>query len=456
MSHSTIANPHSPPGPAGTVPSSDLADPLRFILSLAREYGDIAQFPTAFGPVYLVNHPDYIRDIFHDGGYLRVSLLKMALGEGVLTSEGTYWRAQRRRMQPAFHQECIESFDTLITDATREMMQEWQPCAESGQPIDVAAEMTRLTLKIIGKALFSVDFSPMADTLSRAITTCLECVEELWIFSSSRTVSSSFHARFRDAMRTIDELVFTVIKERRRKNEKINDLLSLLLPTEKHKHGSLSNRQVRDEIVTMLLAGHETTANMLAWTWFLLSEHSDVETKFRRELDTALGTRTAKSADLPNLPYARMVLQESMRIYPPVWILFRKALANHTVGGYHIPAHSMVALSSYAMHRHPQYWDDPERFDPERFSRDRYSDLPHYTYFPFGGGPHLCMGNHLAMMEASLVMATIAQRYHLALVPGHPVEPNPVITLRQRYGMRMTLVPVQHYGTAELPPCSFG
>ncbi|MGH7830051.1 MAG: cytochrome P450 [Candidatus Binatia bacterium] len=443
MSTDRIARPPSPPGPSGTIPSGDLAKPLQFILSLAREYGDVAQFPTAFGPVYLVNHPDYIRDIFHDGPYLRVSLLKMALGEGVLTSEGAYWRAQRRRMQPAFHQEGIASFDTLITGATHEMMQEWRPFVESGQPIDVAAEMTRLTLKIIGKALFSVDFTARADAISRAITTCLECVKELWIFSSSKTVSSSFHGRFRDAVRTLDEAVFDIIQQRRRKNEKINDLLSLLLAADEDKRHSLTDRQVRDEIVTMLLAGHETTANLLSWTWFLLSEHSEIETRFRRELATVLGKRTAKSADLPSLPYARMVLQESMRIYPPVWILFRKALADQRFGGYRIPAHTMIALSPYAMHRHPRYWDKPDQFDPERFSSGLPSDRPHYAYFPFGGGPHLCMGNHLSMMEGSLVLVTIAQQYRLALVPGHPVEPYPVITLRQRHGMRMTLAPVR-------------
>ncbi|MGH7824576.1 MAG: cytochrome P450 [Candidatus Binatia bacterium] len=429
----------APPGPSAPLSPDAFKDPLQFLLSLNRDYGDVAQFPSAYGPVYLVNHPDFIRDIFHDGAYVRVSLLKMALGEGVLTSEGAYWRSQRRQMQPAFHRECIASLDTLITDATHEMAQEWRPFVDSGQPVDINNEMTRLTLRIIGKALFSVDFVAIAGVISNAITTCLECVEELWIFASTQNVSSSFNLRFREAMRTLDEIVLDLIKQRRRNKESSNDLLDLLLAAETENGQPLSDRQVRDEIVTMLLAGHETTANMLAWTWFLLSEHPVVERELCRELSAAIGKRTAKSQDLVNLPYAKMIIQESMRLYPPVWILFRKALVDHRVGDYLIPANTMVALSAYAMHRHPCYWDKPDQFDPERFSPDRASDLPHYAYFPFGGGPHLCMGNHFATMEGILVLATVAQHYRFRRISGHPVEPKPFITLRLRHGLRMTL-----------------
>lgn len=437
----TPGNVKSPPSPSGILLSEASRDPLRFLLQLTREYGDVVQFPTAFGPLYLVNHPDHIRAVLHGSTYVRVSMLRMGLGEGLLTSEGSYWRSQRRRMQPAVHQQCIKSLDSVITDTTGELLQGWRGFSDSGQTFDVAAEMTRLTLRIIGKALFGVDFASKADSIGKSITTMLEYLKQLSFFAPSNNITPSHNRLFQEGMRTIDKLVYGIIEDRR-KGEKRHDLLGLLLE-QNGTRSSLSDRQVRDEIVTLFIAGHETTANMLAWTWYLLADHPEVEQRLHRELDGVLGGRIAGFQDLAKLSYTKMVIQESMRIYPPVLLLYRQSPVDQEVGGFHIPANTTVAVSPYAAHRHPAFWEEPDRFDPERFTSERHSKRPHYAYFPFGGGPHLCLGNVLAMMEGTLILATIAQRYLLRLEPGQRVEPDPFITLRLRHGLRIKLEPVR-------------
>lgn len=429
----------SAPVASSSVLSMAAADPLSFLLQITRDYGDVVQFPTAFGPLYLVNHPDYIRAVLHSTASFRVSMLKMGLGEGLLTSEGSYWRSQRRRMQPAFHQQCIESLDSVITEATGELVRGWQRFSASSQTFDVAAEMTRLTLRIIGKALLGVDFAATADSISSAITTMLAYLKQLSFFAPSNTITPSQSRLFQDGIRTIDKLVYGII-EARRKGEKGHDLLGLLLE-ENGTGQSLSNRQVRDEVVTMFIAGHETTANMLSWTWYLLAKHPEVEQQLHNEIDRLLVGRIASFQDLATLSYTKMVIQESMRIYPPVLLLYRKALADQELGGFFIPANSTVAVSPYTTHRHPLFWEEPDRFDPERFTPERCSKRPHYAYFPFGGGPHLCMGNVLAMMEGMLILATIAQHYSLRLEPGQRVAPDPFITFRLSHGLRVTLEP---------------
>ncbi|HWO43958.1 MAG TPA: cytochrome P450 [Candidatus Eisenbacteria bacterium] len=427
----------APPGVPRELVSRAARDPLAFLLRITREYGDVAQFPTAFGPLYLVNHPEYVRAVLHSSTSVRVSMLKMGLGEGLLTSEGSYWRSQRRRMQPAFHQQCMESFASIISDTTKELLQQWEPAADSGDVIDVAAEMNRLTLRIIGKALFGVDFAPVAEKLSTAITTMLAHLKQLSFFAPSNTISGSRQRLFQKGMKTIDDVVYGIIAERR-KGEERRDFLGLLLDADGAQN-VLSDRQVRDEVVTMFIAGHETTANMLAWTWYLLARHPEVERRLYREIDGLLAGRMPGFQDVPKLPYTKMVIQESMRIYPPVVLLYRKVFADREFGGFFIPSGSTIAVSPYTTHRHPDFWEDAERFDPERFTPERHANRPHYAYFPFGGGPHLCMGNVFAMMEGAVILSAIAARYSLRLEPGEPVEPDPFITLRLRSGLRMSL-----------------
>jgi len=242
---------------------------------------------------------------------------------------------------------------------------------------------------------------------------------------------------------TLDQLVYRMIAERRSRETERDDLLSMLLSAQDEETGQgMNDRQVRDEVMTLLLAGHETTANTLTWTWYLLSQSPEVERRLHAELNEVLDGRVPTVADLPELKYTRMVIEEALRLYPPTPLLSRKAIAGDEVQGYPIAANSMIMISPYAVHRHPALWEEPERFDPERFTPERAAARSAYAYFPFGGGPRICIGNNFAMMEAQLILSTVAQRYQLRLIPGHPVEPQMVVTLRPRYGLPMTLHPL--------------
>jgi cytochrome P450 len=412
-------------------------DPLPFLLRITRDYGDVVQFPTAFGQFCLVNHPDQVRTVLHDGAFVRVSLLKMGFGEGLLSTDGPYWRSQRRRMQPAFHHQCIESFAAIVGDEAARLVETWRPLAGSGEALDVSAEMNLLTLRIIGKALFGVDFAPVAAEISAAITTMLDHLKQLSFFVPTQMITRKGDRLFQQSKQTLDDMIYGIIRERRR-SERRHDLLDLLLDGTGTEAG-LTDQQVRDEFITMFIAGHETTANMLSWTWQALSTHPDVETRFHREVDGLLSGRDACFQDVAKLPYTAMLMQESMRLYPPVLLIYRRVLADQEVGEFVIPAGTTVGASPYTTHRHPAFWEDPERFDPERFTAERHSKRPFYAYFPFGGGPHRCVGNVFAMMEGALILATIARSYSLRLVDGRRAEADPFITLRLRDGLPMTL-----------------
>lgn len=416
-------------------------DPLQFLLSLTSQYGDVVSYQSAYGPVYLVNHPDHIGYVLQNNNFIKTSLLKIAFGESVFTSEGAYWRRQRRIMQPAFHHQRIATLDSKITEASLGMLQRWQAAADSGQPLNVAAEMARLTLHIIAKALFSLDLGDKESILSDAVTRMLEEVgySVCALFPLPYNVAPSRNRSFQTALRTVDRIIYSMINERRCQSEKGTDLLSMLLEWESETGEGLTESQLRDEVFTMLLAGHETTGNMLAWALYLLSEHPIVEDRLHAELSRVLGRRLPTLQDLPNLRYSRMILQETLRLYPPGWFLVRKAVTKDQVGGYPIPAGTPVVVSPYTMHRDPAYWEKPEQFDPERFTPGLSESRPLYAYLPFGGGKHLCIGNHLAMLEGQLVLATVAQRYVLRLSTGQSVEPNPLLTLRPKYGLMMTL-----------------
>jgi cytochrome P450 len=430
-----------PPGPSVPIAPDAFQDPLHFLLDLTRAYGDMVRYPTAYGPVYLVNHPDYVGYVLQSNNFIKTALLKIIFGESLFTSEGAYWRRQRRIMQPAFHQERIAALDKLITGATLGMLRRWQALADSGQPLNVAAETAGLTLRIIGKALFSIDFSDKENSLHNAITSMLEKLGHsvCALFPLPNHVAPSRNRSLQTALQTVDRSIYRMIKERRCQSEKGTDLLSMLLAWESETGEELAESQLRDEVFTMFLAGHETTANMLAWALYLLSEYPEVEDHLNAELSRVLGQRLPAFQDLPNLPYSRMILQETLRLYPPGWFLVRKAVREDNVGGYRIPADTPVIVSPYAMHRHPAYWEKPEQFDPERFAPERSENRPVYAYLPFGGGKHLCIGNHLAMLEGQLVLATIAQRFRLRMEPGQSVEPNPLLTLRPKHGLMMRL-----------------
>jgi len=323
--------------------------------------------------------------------------------------------------------------------------------ALSGEPFDITSEMTRLTLRIVAKALFSTDVSDAEETIGAALTEVNRQLGEFSLLDLFWMVPTPRKHRFRAAVRALDAVVNRIIEERRRAHYRADDLLTMLLDaTDEDTHERMSPSQVRDEVMTLLLAGHETTANALAWTCYLLSQNPGAEGRLRGEVEGVLGDRGANALDLPALRYTRMVVEESMRLFPPAWAISRNTIAEDEIAGYQIPPGTNILISSYITHRHPAFWDNPERFDPERFLPGRSESRPHFAYLPFGGGPRICIGNGFAMAEAQLVLATIVQRYRLRLVPNRPVELHPLITLRPRRGIWMTLHPARGAERADL------
>ncbi len=440
-----------PPGPRGHVLFGSAPDiqrnPTQVYLALARHYGDIVRIRFVLWPTYMVFHPDDVKHVLQDNhqnynkDVYTYHALKPFVGEGLITNNGQPWLRQRRLIQPVFHRKHLATFGTLMSDATVAMLKQWESYIQQDQPLDIAAEMMRLTLQIVGQVLFQVDLSDQAAQAGQAFTTLNKLLSD-YIHAPfpPLSVPTPRNRRLQGARHALDAVVDGIITEHRLQNADTGDLLArLLLARDEETGEGMSDRQVRDEVMTLLFAGHETTANALSWTWYLLSQHPDVEQRLRTELDEVLGGHQPTMDDLPNLPYTRMVLEEAMRLYPPAWSFGRKAIASDKIGGYAVPANTWVWLSPFVTHRHPAFWENPKVFDPERFTPEKVAVRPRYAYFPFGGGPRMCIGSHFAMMEAQLILATVAQSYRLRLVPGHPVEPEALLSLRPRYGLPMTI-----------------
>jgi cytochrome P450 len=436
-----------PPGPRGVGGRLKVLgarrDPLGFLVGIWRRYGDIAFLKAGPFDAYLLSHPDAIRDVLvtHNARFMKgqgLQEMKRLLGEGLLTSEGEVHKRQRRLIQPMFHHKRIEGYGNVMVERTVRMRDSWQ----DGQVLDVHEQMMRLTLSIVAKTLFDSDLEDReARRVADALSTSLGLFDKLTSPLSNllmRLPSSPGLRQFEGAKGVLDEIVYGLIEEHRRTGDR-GDLLSTLLLAQESDGERMTNLQVRDEAITIFLAGHETTSNALTWTWYLLSRHPDVEANLHEELDTVLGDRAATAADLPNLPYTERVLTESMRLYPPAWILGRRALVEHQVDGYSIPAGSIVVASEYIVHHDPRWFPDPYRFDPDRWLPDQTASRPKYSYFPFGGGQRLCIGEPFAWMEGELLLATLAQRWKLRLVRGHPIDLFPVVTLRPKHGMKMTV-----------------
>ena len=420
-------------------------DPIEFLSRIAREYpGDVVHFRPGPRDSYLLKDPELIKDVLvtrqHDFSKSRgLEWAKLFLGEGLLTSEGDFHTRQRRLAQPAFHRQRIGGYAEDMVKRTVAARDRWS----AGQVLDVDGEMMRLTLAVVCSTLFGTDVAS-PDEVREDLATIIGLFPRfsLPFFGLIQKLPLPSNARFNRALARMDALVYRIIAERQRDPSDRGDLLSmLLLARDEEGGGRMSDRQLRDEVITLLLAGHETTSNALTWTWYLLSQNPDVEGRWREELRSVLGERAATALDLPALRYTEMVLAESMRLFPPAWGMGRRVLRDLTLGGFTIRKGAILALSPYVVHRDPRFWPDPLRFDPERFTPEAKAARPRFAYFPFGAGARSCIGEPFAWMEGVLLLATIGQRWRLRLQPGHPVEPKALMTLRPRYGMKMIAEP---------------
>jgi cytochrome P450 len=441
----------TPPGPRGhwllgSMPEF-LADNLGFITRVAREYGDVARYRMAHMSWYQVNHPDGIARILQENwrnygkGALTLGVLRPVAGNGLLLSEGAFWLRQRRLMQPTFNHRNVAAFGEMMVEATCRMLDRWQRYP-AGELVDILQEMSHLTLDIVSQALFSTRVGDEAGAIGQAVTTLVEDIGYRFEvpFYPPPAVPTPRNLRRRAALAALDRTVYGIIAARRSGETAGDDLLGLLMGVRDEQSGAaMGDKQLRDELITLFIAGHETTALTLSWAWHLLAEHPQQAARLHAELANALGERAPTIADLPNLPYSRMVIEETLRLFPPAWVTNRQAVEDDEICGYRIPAGAIVMISPYVVHRHTAYWDNPEAFDPERFTPERSANRPHYAYFPFGGGPRQCIGKGFALMEAQLILATLAQRCRLRHVPGHQVEPQALMTLRPRGGLPMTV-----------------
>lgn len=438
------------PGPVSWSPLGHIrafrSNPLRFLTSLHDEYGDLVRFRLVRQPAYLVSNPDHIRDLLIQHGAdttksLALRRSKALLGEGLLTSEPPLHTRQRRLMQPAFHRERLQGYGKLMVATGQEWLRGWRVRGISEGPFDLHSEMMQLTLSIVVRALFSTDLAALAEEMSRVTNTIMEMFPWL-ILPFAENVENwplPVSRRFRKARERLDSVIYGLIRERRALADPGNDLLAMLLAAQDAEGdgGQMTDKQVRDELLTLFLAGHETTANALAWTWYLLSQNPDAEARFHRELAEVLGEgRPPEARDVEALPYTTAVFTESMRLYPPAWAIARIAKAPIRLGEYEIPPKSLCLACQWVTHRDGRLFRDPERFLPERWAQPE-DKWPRFAYFPFGAGSRICIGERFAWMEGVLLLALFGQQWRFRLAPDAKVVPQPVITLRPQYGLRV-------------------
>lgn len=408
---------------------------------MTREYGDVLYLPTAGQEVYFLNHPDFAREVLvtQQHKFKKSRMLERArvlLGNGLLTSEGAEHRRHRRLVQPAFHRDRLVGYaETMIARACA-ARERWK----SGEVYDMSQEMMRLMLDIVSRTLFSTEVASQADEIALALKDVFGLFDMILMPYSEilEKLPLPQMKRFHAAKARLDRVIYGIIAEHRSSGRDKGDLLSmLLLAQDEEGEGSLSDEQVRDEVLTLFLAGHETTANALTWGWYLLSQNPEAAARMHAELDQVLSGRTPSLEDLPQLPYTSAVFSETLRLYPPAWAIGRRALEDIELGGFLIPARCVVLLSPYVTHRDPRWFPEPDSFRPERWLTED-ATRPKFAYFPFGGGARVCIGERFAGMEGILLLAAIAQKWTFALRPGHPVVPKAQITLRPKFGMKMS------------------
>ncbi|MGB2664284.1 MAG: cytochrome P450 [Candidatus Acidiferrum sp.] len=436
-----------PPGPKGHFLLGNLAavsrDWLGFYAQCARDYGDVVQLRYLHVPICLLIHPRDIEYVLvtNPGNFTKSAdyrALARVLGNGLLTNEGKPWRRQRALIQPAFRRENILSYAPVMTRAASRMLDSWT----GGESRNVHQDMMAVTLEIVAQCLCGAEVACVADRVGKA----MEVVTDRFITDATQALLLPFDLpdflapTRRDAISHLNEIINGIIRERRAAHQSRADLLETLLYTRDAEGHPMSDAQLRDEVMTLFLAGHETTAIALSWTCYLLGQHPEIEAKLVEELTAVLGDREPTPEDIPRLRYTELLLKESMRLYPAVWGIGRKAIADCEIGGYRVAAGTNIFIFQSLTQRDPRFFPNPDAFDPERWREDpiRSGKIPRFAYFPFGGGPRVCVGAAFAMLEATLLLAMIQREFHLELVPGHLVEPLPSVTLRPKHGIRVT------------------
>ena len=439
-----------PPGPKGhfLIGSFPLGqqDPLRTLTTWAGQYGDIFYYRAFNVPVYFLNRPDYLEAVlvtqsqnFIKGRGLQAN--RLLFGNGLLTSEGEFWQRQRRLAQPAFHRERIEVYGRTMVECALRMIGEWT----AGTTIEISREMSRLTLEIVARALFSADLRARSGEVGRALAQVMAFnARGRMLMPLARNLPTPGNFRYHLAVKRLDRIIYDIIRKRREKPSGGDDLLSFFMAARDENGAAMPDRQLRDELMTLILAGHETTALALSWTLYLLAGNPQVEEKLVAELNGVLARRPPEAGDLTLMPYLAAVVKESLRLYPPAFAIARIAVNDCEIGSYRIPAGASVVMSQWVMHRDARFFHNPEAFIPERWLPNAGMDeqtngrsIPRFAYFPFGGGPRTCIGSSFATVEASLILATILQKFKLTLVPEHRVVVSSAITLRPKYGIRM-------------------
>jgi len=451
----TAATPARPiPGPRGKPILGSLLDFRRSVIQTLmegwRQYGDVVEYR---GPLSLIaiTHPDHAQYILRDNAAnfrhpdFEINKLKPTFRNGLVTSQGDFWSRQRKMMQPVFHTDLVQSFTNMMAETTQAALDRWDVTRERNPRVDMRVEMQRLTLNILTKASFTVDWATEAEQIIEAVTIANEYTNKRLLapFDPPEWAPLPSVRRFVETRKAVDETVYALIAERRRDGQERGDLLSLLMRARDDAGEGMTDLELHDELISMIFAGHETVSVCLAWTWYLLSQDAQATKRLRDEVDEVLQGRPPTLGDVRRMQYTWQVLQEALRLYPPIWVLPRTPLEDDEIDGYRLRAgtRTMLFVCPYVTHRHTDFYEDPERFDPDRIAPERTANWHRYQYIPFGGGPRKCLGHEFAMLEMTVIVAMVMQRFHLEFVTGHSVEPVPMVTLRPRYGMPMIVSP---------------
>ncbi|HWB14182.1 MAG TPA: cytochrome P450 [Pirellulales bacterium] len=422
---------HSIPLPYGPL-GAFLRDPLGFQMQARERFGDVFRFRIGPIVIHFIYHPEHVRRVLYENqkNYLRgwqYRAVRRLFGDSLTVSEGAFWLRQRRMAQPAFQRRRLSEYAAVMVETASKLVSRWREMADDDKPVDVKEEMSRAMLAIASRTLFDRDISHEADEVGKAFVVLGQYFEHRFNHPFSAPpmwVPTSTNRQFKKAVSTLKQIVSELVRERLRDERDHGDLLSMLIQARDEETGDrMTDDQLRSEVLTFLLASHETTTTALVWTWYLLASHADVRQRVREEIKSVIGNRLPEPADAPGLNVTRGVIQESMRLYPPIWALPRQVVAHDEIGGFRIPARSTVFICPYVTHRHPAFWDAPEVFDPDRFTPERIAGRPKEAYLPFLSGPHQCIGNDFALLAMQLILGRVLQEFDVSLIPGQVIKP---------------------------------